>query len=144
VARRQDDGDGSCDATVRGHHLLCLLAFSGEGYSEPFEASFGRLAALYRTPGRHLNVVCGPDEACRSCPHLGPGGCRSQADGPEASVVELDTAVLAALRLGPGRHETSRLLSLVRALPDDTLDGLCGRCSWFGRIDCRSKIRTTG
>jgi len=130
----------AADVKVRAHHLLCLLAFAGEGYSDTFEQEFGRLARTYRTSGKLMEIVCGSDEACAACPHLGAEGCRSAEDGPEPRVLELDNAVLDALGLRPGLFESSFLLARVRALSPALLHSLCSKCSWYGKLPCQERI----
>jgi len=126
--------------TLRGHHLLCLLAFSGEGYSPSFEAAFCRLAEAYARSETMIDLVIGPDQACRACPHLGLAGCTSPADGPEESVAALDREVLAILSLTPGRHQAGAIHQrLARTTPDD-LHGCCRRCSWHGHTRCQEII----
>ena len=134
------DESGRVEARVRAHHLLCLLAFSGAGYSARFVREFARLAKLYARPGVLLQVVASPDDACKACPYLETDGCHSEADGPEANVAVLDGAVLSALKIVPGVHESSALSAAVRSLPRDVLDSLCARCSWFGKTDCQDRI----
>jgi len=87
-----------------------------------------------------LEIVASPDDACRACPHLGEAGCESPADGPEESVAHLDHAVLAALRIRPGIHESSGIEAAVRSLERSALESLCALCSWFGRTDCQDRI----
>jgi hypothetical protein len=126
--------------TLRGHHLLCLLAFSGEGYSPAFTQRFVELASVYRDPHSRVRVVVGPDGACAACPHLSTSGCTSPTDGPEDSVAALDQAVLDALGISPGTWLAGELHSRVARLDRDALSSLCSRCSWFGRTSCQDLI----
>ena len=128
-------------ARLRAHHLLCLLAFSGEGYSPAFERRFAALAKVYRDAASLLEILASPDDACDACPHLTTSaGCISPDDGPEASVVELDRAVLATLRLSTGTHLAADVHSRLRNVSRAELDALCSKCSWFGRTDCQELI----
>jgi hypothetical protein len=126
---------------LRGHHLLCLLSFSGEGYSPEFTRRFGVLAEAYREGKVGVQVLAAPDDACAACPFLGDAGCRSPADGPEAGVAALDQAVLDALGIEVGIHEAEDLLRRVATLSGSELHRLCRACSWYGKTRCQAMIR---
>jgi uncharacterized protein len=129
------------DIILRPHHLLCLLSFSGEGYSREFEAEFARLAKLYARPGTLLEVVAGPDMACQTCPHLANGVCTSPADGPDQRVQALDNAILALLGLTPGIHRAGAIHACIAACSKEQLAGVCADCSWHPQADCQTKIK---
>ncbi|WP_439343967.1 DUF1284 domain-containing protein [Vacuolonema iberomarrocanum] len=48
---------------VRPHHLLCLLTYSGKGYSPAFIANYDAIAARL-SKGEDIVIVCGPDDIC--------------------------------------------------------------------------------
>lgn len=75
--RQDQEGGGGCVQTafkaavleLRGHHFLCLLTFSGEGYSWSFCANFIRLlnninSAFQRNESVRIRIVAGPDAIC--------------------------------------------------------------------------------
>ena len=60
---------------LRGHHLVCLHYFQGEGYSREFVCNLQEL--VHRAEkGEPVEVVVGPDDVCRACPNLRKGRCR--------------------------------------------------------------------
>ena len=126
---------------VRGHHLLCLLAYTGEGYSPEFQKQFVRMVDAYKDPETLLEVVDSPDDACTACPHLAAAGCRSEMDGPEQEVARLDRQVLDALGLTPGNYLAGEVHRRLRSLGMDDLKALCSACSWFERLDCQRLIK---
>jgi len=126
---------------LRGHHLLCLLSFSGEGYSPAFVERFRNLADSYRNPGTVVQVLCSPDDACAACPHLVGNGCTSPEDGPEGNVSALDAAVLGALGIGPGIQSAGDLHMRLAGLSEAHLHRLCKACSWYGRTECQRLTR---
>jgi uncharacterized protein len=129
------------EARVRAHHLLCLLAFSGAGYSKAFEKRFSELAGIYRDPSSLLDVADSPDDACEVCPHLSPGdGCVSPEDGPEQSVRNLDRAVLSLLGISPGVHVAGDIHARLAQVTIEDLNRACAGCSWFGKTDCQRLI----
>jgi hypothetical protein len=48
---------------LRGHHLLCLLAYRGEGYTPDFIANFDAIADRL-TRGAIIEIISGPDQIC--------------------------------------------------------------------------------
>ncbi len=48
---------------LRPHHLLCLLTYSGHGYSPAFTANFDAIAERL-AHGEDVRIVAGPDEIC--------------------------------------------------------------------------------
>jgi uncharacterized protein len=127
-------------ARLRGHHLFCLLAFSGDGYSDAFNERFARLADIYRRPDSLIEVVISADDACAACPHGSPDGCKSAIDGPEQSVKELDQAVLDLLGIEPGIHRASDLHKRLAAASNKDVHATCKACSWYGRTNCQDLI----
>jgi uncharacterized protein len=48
---------------LRPHHLLCMLAYSGKGYTDAFVANYDTVMA--RLNGREeIRIVSGPDDIC--------------------------------------------------------------------------------
>jgi hypothetical protein len=59
---------------IRGHHLICLQFFHGEGYSPEFvRILFNVIDRLAR--GEKGIVVIGADDVCAACPALAKGQC---------------------------------------------------------------------
>lgn len=48
---------------LRGHHLLCLLTYRGEGYSPAFIAGFESVIKRL-TEGEEIELIEGPDDIC--------------------------------------------------------------------------------
>lgn len=59
-------------ALLRGHHLICLNFFRGEGYTEEF---IENLFAVINK--EELEIVTGADDVCRKCLYLKDGKCIS-------------------------------------------------------------------
>ena len=94
------DDDSSASVRLRGHTLLCLQGFRGEGYSPEFIAN---MAAIHRTLTDHpevlVEVLASPDAVCAACPHRHPSGCMLNGERSEEEMIEQDHEVLR--RLGP-------------------------------------------
>ena len=87
---------------LRGHHLVCLHFFRGEGYSPEFVQG---LAGLIRRAeaGEPVVVACGPDDVCSACPYLAGERC-AHTEASEAEVREMDEAALGLLGLSCGQE----------------------------------------
>ncbi len=83
-------------AKLRGHHLICLNFFRGEGYSEDF------IRNIYSVIGKEkVEVVAGPDEVCARCPYLKNNKCASN-DSTDEKILLQDKEALRLLRFKPG------------------------------------------
>ena len=123
---------------LRPHHLLCLLAFIGRGYSPGFVARMRELQRRYLDPSMTIRLVEGPDDACRACPELEAAGCGRD----DAGVRVLDRRVLAATGLTPGIHTAGALhRTLARTFAAVDPGEVCGACSWRDLVDCPALIR---
>jgi hypothetical protein len=114
---------------LRGHHLVCLHFFSGEGYGEEFVE---RLHALVETAeeGGEVEIVPGPDDVCEMCPYLEGGLCRF-AKGAEEEIGHMDSSALRLLHLSAGG--SADWLEVRKALPRVMRawkESFCEGCSW--------------
>jgi len=119
---------------LRPHHLLCLVAFQGEGYSPEFVEKTRGLQRALLADGTVIELVRGPDDLCDGCPEM-KEECVSLA--PDSGVDGLDHAASALLGVSPGRHRAADLLqSLKDAYSAERGYEVCGGCSWLPRMDC--------
>ena len=51
---------------LRGHHLICLNFFKGEGYDEVFIKNLEKI--LSKMEKENIKVVEDFDDVCKSCP----------------------------------------------------------------------------
>lgn len=127
--------------TLRGHHLICLVAFQGEGYSEAFARNFKKLQKTYLgKPKEKVKVIAGPDMACQKCPHLSQNTCISPIDGPNNRVLALDKKAFKLLKIKPGIYTARELHLRLRRLTKPSLNHFCHQCSWYGRTPCQKLI----
>ena len=83
-------------AKLRGHHLICLNFFSGEGYSEDFIRNIYEVIEKDR-----VEIVAGPDDVCAKCPYLKNMKCASNEYSNEMILVQ-DMEALRLLGFRPG------------------------------------------
>jgi uncharacterized protein len=125
---------------IRGHHLICLQYFHGEGYSPEFARNlFSIIDRLAR--GEKGTVVVGVDDVCAACPALAKGQCAQEPESEEA-IRTLDALALELLELEPGQEfewgvatlSVQRFIERWRVLA-------CAGCEW--EEECRPLIDLT-
>ncbi|MCL5959755.1 MAG: DUF1284 domain-containing protein [Chloroflexi bacterium] len=125
---------------LRGHHLLCLQGFQGDGYSPEFVANMARLLdKLANSPQSAIRLVEGGDDLCRACPHWWVDTCQ-QYDS--AVLARQDIEVLAVLDLRPGEFSDwcNILRRIGRTVDPVKLGQICGECPWLSQGCCEEGL----
>ncbi len=119
---------------LRPHHLLCLLAFRGEGYSPEFIERAERLQRALLEDGIVVEVIEGLDDLCTGCPEL-KDECTSTEE--DSGVYRLDCATASFFEIEPGLYEAAELLRIIwdRYSLERGYE-ICNGCSWLSRTDC--------
>ncbi|WP_186424377.1 DUF1284 domain-containing protein [Pannonibacter sp. I15F10I1] len=122
---------------LRGHHLLCMLTFVGEGYSPRFVANYARVIRRMRA-GEPVLIVQGPDDIC--APLLAGDAPHCHRD----SVVERDRLALESAGTLLGRRleagsevivDGDMLNRMQRGFVSGELRPACSGCEWSGLCD---------
>ena len=80
---------------LRGHHLICLQFYRGQGYSDSFVANLDRVQrSAAETPAL---IVSGGDDVCAACPGLGSDGSCHDPHTGEAEALRIDALALQLL-----------------------------------------------
>lgn len=121
---------------LRGHHLICLHFFNGEGYDTVFVDNLTHI--LKRTEDEPVEVSWGADDVCLKCPHLDNSICR-YGEVSEKEVREMDKKALHLL----GLHSGSRIAwnEIERKMPfvfHQWFKDYCGECDWIAA--CRKSL----
>jgi hypothetical protein len=128
---------------IRGHSLLCLQGFQGEGYNQEFVANMARIHELLKqhadTP---VQVTAEPDQICAACPNLSSSGCSLRRPGFEEEITAQDRKVIQLMGLRPGQtltwHEV--LDRIGHNIRGEMLPDICGSCLWLPLGHCREGI----
>ena len=127
---------------IRAHHLICLIAYNGQGYGPEFEKTFSEMQHRYLSDATgEVEIITGPDAACESCTFFTDSGCMSTQDGPEEKIIAFDSKALKLLNLSVGTHRTRDVLHRARALSKDELEAFCKECSWYYKTNCIELIQ---
>ena len=114
--------------SLRGHHLICLQFYRGEGYSAPFVENLdGVLARLADEPAL---VIAGADAVCSACPELGADGVCAG----ETEISRIDALAFSLLGVEAGKR--IRLAEARERLVGDAValgrwrSEVCDGCAW--------------
>ena len=80
---------------LRGHHLICLHFFRGEGYSPEYVQNLREILSGAEE-GMKVEVSSGADDICRVCPNLAGELC-SYSKGAEAEIRGMDDTALSLI-----------------------------------------------
>ena len=114
---------------LRGHHLICLHFFRGEGYNTKFIENLRKI--LQKAEDREkIKVHPGADDVCTVCPHLTEGKCFYNEDA-DSGIKEMDRFALQLLKLEAGENILWQEISI--KIPDmfgEWYRRYCRGCSW--------------
>jgi hypothetical protein len=114
---------------LRGHHLICLHFFRGEGYSSDFVANLYELLDRAKS-GEEIEVVDSADDVCRQCPHLKEEIC-CYREHFEAAIKEMDSAAFELLATAANRKiEWLMIGESLPAIFKDWSNRFCQDCDW--------------
>ncbi len=126
---------------LRGHHLICLHFYRGEGYSREFVENLEDVVRR-ATEGEEIEVVEGADDICRACPTLQGEKCVARP-GVDAEIREMDAEAAAHLGVEVGSkvlwHE---IKAKVMTTSKEWLAAFCEGCDW-GEV-CAEKKKVLG
>lgn len=113
----------------RGHHLICLHFFQGEGYSEEYVENLRNV--LKRADKKEeIEVVEGPDDICRACPSLKEDRCNHK-NGADLEISNLDNIATKFLNVAKGEKVTwSSIKDRIKLAPKEWLTAFCEGCDW--------------
>ncbi len=113
---------------LRGHHLICLNFFNGEGYDKAFIKNLRNL--LDRAEEKEITISFGADDVCRSCPYLEENRCLYSINSDEESM-EMDRKAWALLALSHGdKVEWSALKEKIPKIFPEWFSLYCKECDW--------------
>jgi len=121
----------SCMIRLRGHHLICLHFYRGEGYSREFVENLENVVRR-ASDGEEIEVVEGADDICRACPTVQDGKCMA-VPGADEKIRKMDAE--AAAYLGVAFRSKVRwpdVKAEVMAAPKEWLAAFCAGCDWKG------------
>jgi hypothetical protein len=121
---------------LRGHHLICLRFFSGEGYDESFIHNLNKIR--HSTEDEDTIISSGADDVCRSCSFLKDGKCMYD-DNADEEIRVMDSKALMLLGLSPGdKVKWAELKGRVYKIFSQWHSLYCKECDW--QSACEKKV----
>ena len=115
---------------LRGHHLICLHFFDGEGYDDAFIKNLED--TLRSAEDEDVEISSGADNVCAACLHLKEGRCM-QTENADEAIREMDARALALLGLSmPGRVRWNVLQNKIPGIFPEWYLLYCTDCDWRG------------
>jgi len=116
--------------SLRGHHLICLHFFNGEGYNPGFIENLGYVLRNAET-GEPIAIVTGDDDVCRACPFLKERRCFYRQDSDE-EIRDMDSTARELLGLS-SRPSTSwtEISERLPAIFTIWYEKFCRGCDWL-------------
>jgi hypothetical protein len=118
---------------LRGHHLICLHFFHGEGYDEAFVDNLRKV--MSRVEEEEISVIADADDVCSSCLWLQENRCTFD-DSADQEVKEMDGKALELLEISSG--DTVRWRGIQEKLPSifsRWFSLYCAGCYWRGACE---------
>ncbi len=114
--------------TLRGHHLICLHFFSGEGYDARFIENLRDV--LKRAEGEEIDIISTADNICTRCPYLEDYKCTYDEKADE-EIREMDETALKLLNLTAGQKITWQAVKgYIPGIFHEWHDRYCNECDW--------------
>jgi hypothetical protein len=114
---------------LRGHHLICLQFFDGEGYDQKFKDNLKSVIALLKND--QLEIVAGADDICSKCPYLKNSACHYE-ENAEKEIRKMDTAALNLLNITAGNMVNwDRIKSMLPQIFAEWHESFCIDCAWL-------------
>ena len=119
--------------TLRGHHLVCLHFFDGEGYDEAFIKNIEDTLRLAEE--EDVEISSGADDVCAACLHLKQGRCM-QSDSADEAIHEMDAKALVFLGLSVSdKVGWKALQNKVPGIFPQWHSLYCTNCDWRGACE---------
>ncbi len=118
---------------LRGHHLICLHFFHGEGYDEAFIKNLRN--TLSRAEKEEITISSGADDVCTSCLYLKQSRCR-YAENADEEILKMDTKALALLSLSRiDKVRWNTLKNKIHEIFSEWFFLYCTECDWRGACE---------
>lgn len=114
---------------LRGHHLICLHFFEGEGYNANFVVNLKNI--MQRVENEMIKVCDGADSVCEKCPYLKDYKCQYDKNADD-EVREMDVVALSYLKIENGTEIGWD--ELRKRIPDifpEWFTTYCYDCDWL-------------
>jgi hypothetical protein len=114
---------------LRGHHLICLQFFNGDGYDQEFIDNLKSVISLLES--NQLEVREGGDDICNKCQYLKNNTCQ-HSENADQEIREMDGKALELLNLSAGNMVSwDRIKSTLPQIFTEWYESFCTGCDWL-------------
>ena len=114
---------------LRGHHLICLHFFSGEGYNFEFVANLRKVLERAESRGE-IEICTGADDICRKCSHLKGERCFYDKNS-DNEIRKMDRKAIKLLRLSAhGKVKWLKIRDKIPEIIKEWANTYCKACGW--------------
>ncbi len=128
--------------SLRGHHLICLHFFGGEGYGASFVENLENVIKGAKREG--IKIQQGADDVCIACPHLAGGMC-DYGKNSEKEIEALDATALKLLNLQAGaKVDWEATKSMLPQIFPEWRGKYCFKCDWLDTFESTGLCKSLG
>ncbi|MEF9991874.1 MAG: DUF1284 domain-containing protein [Romboutsia sp.] len=122
---------------IRPHHILCMKAYIGKGYSKEFNKNMENVICKLKDDSKEVEIVFGLDDICEKCPYnMGNGICKTQD-----KVNCIDSKIIGYFDIEEGKYKYNDLKKKVLLnLDEEKFDNICENCEWYSVTNCKKLI----
>lgn len=134
---------------IRPHHLLCMRAYIGNGYSKEFSVEMERVIKELKVYNeffksdnlnneiKEVNIVFSTDDLCDKCPNkVSKNKCSS-----EEKVKLIDEKVINYFDIEEGIQNYKELEDRVyNKMNEKIFEDICKECEWYSKTNCKKYI----
>jgi hypothetical protein len=114
--------------TLRGHHLICLHFFNGEGYDAAFTENLKNV--LKRSEDEDIEICDGADDVCEKCPYLKDNKCQYD-EGADEEIKEMDEMASSLLKIANGtKIRWQEIKERIPEIFSQWFANYCYDCDW--------------
>lgn len=112
----------------RGHHLICLHFFNGEGYNAEFIENLSTTLEAVRDAD--IEICHGADNICKKCPSLKDDICQF-SQGADKEIRTMDAMALTLLGAVPGdKLDWQQIREKLSLIFEEWHAAWCVNCGW--------------
>ncbi len=121
---------------LRGHHLLCTLAYRGLGYSAEFVENMDKIVNELKNESITIELLNKVDDICEKCPSKINDECEV-----ESKVVTMDNKTIQLLKLEKGTYTYKEIRNHIQQnINEEIIENICGKCEWYSTANCKEII----
>lgn len=127
---------------IRPHHLICMQAYIGKGYSEEFVENMNFVVkSLRENENQTIEIVDSNDDICLKCPNNINGTKCISND----KVLFIDEKIVELLNLETGKYSYRFLLEILEdKFNEKVFKEICSECEWYKHGICERLFKEKG